>query len=354
MSRKLILVIGATGAQGLAVISSLLAPSTDGAPSPYTVRALTRDTESRRARELRDQGVEIVKGDTSDLTSVASALEGAYGAWVNTDGFTIGEQREIYAGMRIFELAKQTKTLQHYVWSSIDYVFKKGGYDNKYRCEHCDAKGRVAEWMKAQPSGIKGGSDMTWSVVTTGPYMEMLITGMFVPTTRRADGTFVFAAPVGDGHAPMIALADVGYFARYTFDHRAETSGKELEVASEMVGWDHLVATFTKVTGQKAVYKRQTVDEWFDNFENTRRPVAAEGKEGSTSFKENFSGWWSTYRDDILDRDMAWIRETNPNRYTLEKWMVENRYDGSRGSVPILKSVEDGRGLRPTERATQL
>ncbi|KAI0260669.1 NAD-P-binding protein [Gloeopeniophorella convolvens] len=348
MSRKLILVIGATGAQGLAVIASLLAPSADGAPSPYAVRALTRDTESRRARGLTDQGVEVVKA------SVFAALEGAYGAWVNTDGFTIGEQREIYIGMRIFELAKQAKTLRHYVWSSIDYFLKKGGYDNRYRCGHCDAKGRVADWMRAQPSFV-GNSDMTWSIVTGGAYMEMLTSGMFAPAGQRADGTFVFAAPIGDGRVPMIALADLGYFARYTFDHRAETSGKELEVASEMVGWDHLVATFTKVTGQRAVYKRQTLDEWFDNFENTDRPVAAEGKEGSMSFKENFSGWWNTYHDDLRKRDMEWIREINPDGYTLEKWMVENRYDGSRGSVPILKAVEDGRGVKPnTERRAQL
>ena len=63
-------------------------------------------------------------GDTSDLKSVAAALDGAYGAWVNIDGFTVGEQREIYAGMRIFELAKQTKSLRHYVWSSLDYNLK--------------------------------------------------------------------------------------------------------------------------------------------------------------------------------------------------------------------------------------
>ena len=63
-------------------------------------------------------------GDTSDLASVAAALDGAYGAWVNVDGFTVGEQREIYAGMRIFELAKQTKSLRHYIWSSLDYYLK--------------------------------------------------------------------------------------------------------------------------------------------------------------------------------------------------------------------------------------
>lgn len=61
--KKLILVIGATGAQGLAVIDALLAPSSDGKPSPYSVRALTRDPDSRRSKDLKAKGVECVKGE---------------------------------------------------------------------------------------------------------------------------------------------------------------------------------------------------------------------------------------------------------------------------------------------------
>jgi uncharacterized protein YbjT (DUF2867 family) len=60
--KKLILVIGATGAQGLAVIDALLAPASDGTPTPYSVRALTRDPSSKRAQELQAKGVECVKG----------------------------------------------------------------------------------------------------------------------------------------------------------------------------------------------------------------------------------------------------------------------------------------------------
>lgn len=62
-TKKLILVIGATGAQGIAVIDGLLAPSADGSPSPYAVRALTRDPSSRRAVELSRKGVECVEGE---------------------------------------------------------------------------------------------------------------------------------------------------------------------------------------------------------------------------------------------------------------------------------------------------
>ena len=61
-AKKLILVIGATGAQGIAVVDKLLAPSEDGAPSPYAVRALTRNPQGYRARELEAKGVDVVQG----------------------------------------------------------------------------------------------------------------------------------------------------------------------------------------------------------------------------------------------------------------------------------------------------
>lgn len=60
----------------------------------------------------------------------------------------------------------------------------------------------------------------------------------------------------------MVALADIGFFSRYTFDNREITSGKDLEVASEVIGWDDLAKTFTKVTGEKAIYLPLSLDEW--------------------------------------------------------------------------------------------
>jgi hypothetical protein len=165
-----------------------------------------------------------------DFNSVLKALENCYGVFVNTDSFTIGEQAEVFAGLRIFELAKQVGTLKHYVYSSLEYITKKTNYNPKYHCIHYDGKGRVAEWMQQQPSDKNG---MVWSIVTTGPYMEQLHGGNYLPQIQ-ADGTRVFIAPLGKGHIPIVSLDDIGYFARYIFDHRTETSGKDLEVRAKI------------------------------------------------------------------------------------------------------------------------
>jgi hypothetical protein len=84
--------------------------------------------------------------------------------------------------------------------------------------------------MQQQPSDNNG---MVWSIVTTGPYMEMLQGGVFVPQILD-DGTRVFIAPLGKGHVPIVSVVDIGYFVRYIFDHRTETSGKELRVRTQI------------------------------------------------------------------------------------------------------------------------
>ncbi|EKM52869.1 uncharacterized protein PHACADRAFT_198917 [Phanerochaete carnosa HHB-10118-sp] len=75
--KKVTLVIGATGVQAVAVVNALLAASSDGSPSPYAVRALTRDSSGRRAQELAAKGVELFKGSLQDLSTVLAALDGA-------------------------------------------------------------------------------------------------------------------------------------------------------------------------------------------------------------------------------------------------------------------------------------
>ncbi|KAF7299970.1 NmrA domain-containing protein [Mycena chlorophos] len=341
--KKLILVIGATGAQGRSVVDALLAPTSTGATTPYAVRALTRDLESAQARELKSLGVDCVVGSFKDVESVAKAMEGVYGVYVNTDGFTVGELQEVYSGIRIFETAKQTPTLRHYVYSGLIYAFKMQGYNPDYKVDHLDAKGRVVDFLRSQAS-VPTDNELSWSVINTGPYMELLLAGLFDPITVRADGTVVFAAPVGDGRVPMIALKDLGWWARWIFDHREETSGKEVHVTSELVSWEHLVETFTKVTGKPSVYVRQTLDEYWNNFEpaSINVPIAGDGS-GKTTAKENFSGFWRVLRDEVWvpSKDIAWLKSVHPETYTLEKWMRENGYKGR--TMPVLKNALDSR-----------
>jgi len=327
-AKKLILVIGATGAQGTPVVSALLAPRSDGTPSPYSVRALTRDTTSEQAKSLASLGAELFQGRFDDLNSIAAALEGCYGVFANTDTWAVGGQIEIYAAIKMFEQAHRVSQMRHFVWSGLDYSSKLGNYDPKYKAMHLDAKGAVNDFLRSQSSSPSGDS-LTWSIVTTGPYIENLTDVLLGPLPERdPNGAVVFAIPVENGHIPAISLDDIGWWTRYTFDHRSETSGQELKIATEMMTVDQLVETFTRVTGIPAIRKRISIDEYLDIYPHTKLPIVKGSKDGAT-IKDTFSGMYRVWDADLVTRDMEWNRRVHPTGYTLESWIRETGFDGT-------------------------
>jgi hypothetical protein len=153
----------------------------------------------------------------------------------------------------------------------------------------------------------------------------------------REDGTYVFAGPVGDAPAPLVALQDIAFWVRHALDNPENTSGKDLEIASDVFTWEELVTTFTKVTGKKAIYKRVTMDEFFDLFINADLQAATQNVRPTGSWRKAIGGIWALLRDEVIKRDFDWIRSVHPNSLTLEGWMRETQYDGS--YQPLLKLV---------------
>ncbi|KIK59329.1 hypothetical protein GYMLUDRAFT_44690 [Collybiopsis luxurians FD-317 M1] len=317
MSKK-ILVIGATGSQGIAVVVALLASDKAGNPSPYSVRALTRDPTSKKAQILASlPGVELFKGSFDDMSTLASAMEGCYGIFANTDTSAVGEQGEIYAAIKMFEQAHRVPQMRHFIWSSLDYGYKFGGYDPQYSAPHMNAKGIFNDFLRAQNSDPSGKA-FAWTVLTTGPYIENLAGPMLGPHSQRENGAIVFDIPTKDGLIPMISLDDIAWWTRYTFDHLPETSGQELKIATEILSIDQVVEIFARVTGIPAVRKHISMEEYW-----AKRPGFP------PQIKGMFSAMYSVWRDNLLTRDMEWIRKVNPTGFTLETWIKTKGYDGS-------------------------
>jgi uncharacterized protein YbjT (DUF2867 family) len=80
MEKKIIAVLGATGAQGGSLIRAML----NDTEREFTPRALTRNPNSDKAKELTDLGVEVVFADVDDEESIRNAFDGAYGAYCVT------------------------------------------------------------------------------------------------------------------------------------------------------------------------------------------------------------------------------------------------------------------------------
>ena len=352
-----IFVIGGTGAQGLPVIGGLVADK------KYSVRALSRDPASRRANALLSLGnVSILEGTFADEAILREGFRECDAAYVNIDGFNTGEKTEIYWAIRSYEIAIE-EGIRFFVYGNLDYALKKSGYDSKFRTGHYDGKGRIGEWILFQNQVNR--DRMGAAVFTTGPYMEMAISAMTPMTPSVEAGVVTWRVPLGKGAVPHVALDDCGYYARWLFDNPDRANGMNLEVAIEHVEYRKLAEAFEKVTGHPAQY----IDTDLEAYWNGPLKAAADLPAGynadpndksTMTFRDNFTGFWNTWKYGIVQRDYALLDEIHPNRIrSVEEWLrredqlgrdlgkghlwervqPENLYK----APPLLKVREDGR-----------
>lgn len=352
-----IFVIGATGAQGLPVVSGLVA---DG---KYSVRALSRDATSRRAKALLAFGnVSILEGSFADEAVLREGFRGCDGAFINIDGFNTGEKTEIYWAIRCYEIALE-EGIRFFVYGNLDYALKKAGYDSRFRTGHYDGKGRIGEWILSQ--NLANRDRMGAAVFTTGPYMEMAISAMTPMTPSMEDGILTWRVPLGDGAVPHVALEDCGYYVRWLFDHPQRANGLDLEVAIEHVNYRKLAEAFENVTGHPARYIDTDLDTYWAGPLKAAAHLptgynADPADKSTMSFRDNFTGFWNIWKHGIIQRDYALLDEIHPRRIrTVEEWLTredqrgralgmgslwervqpENMYS----SAPLLKLSEDKR-----------
>ncbi|MFL0292739.1 NmrA family NAD(P)-binding protein [Mycobacterium sp. SMC-18] len=313
-----IFMIGATGAQGLPVARALVA---DGR---YSVRFLTRDATSARAKSLLQLGgISALEGTFTDEALLREGFRGCDGAFVNIDGFNTGEKTEMYWAMRAYEIAIE-EGIRFFVYGNLDYGLKKAGYDSKYRVGHYDGKGRVAEWILLQNQA--NSARMGAAIFTSGPYIEMTISPLTPMAPSVEDGVVTWRVPLGDGAVPHVSLEDCGYYVRWLFDNTDRSNGMDLEVAIDHISYRELARAFEAVTGHPARYVDTDIDAYWQGplggVADTPAGYNAAPDDPSTmTFRANFTGFWNLWKDGIIERNYALLDEIHPNRIrSAEQW----------------------------------
>ena len=114
--KKVIAILGATGAQGGGVVRAILNDSSSG----FAARALTRDVNGAKARELAGLGAEVVAADVDDPESLKKAFAGAYGAFCVTFFWAhFSPEKEMAEAKAMAEAAKSAG-LRHVIWSTLE------------------------------------------------------------------------------------------------------------------------------------------------------------------------------------------------------------------------------------------
>src|SRR6266536_6696801 len=249
MAKKIITVFGATGAQGGGLAHAILKDKN----SEFAVRAVTRNTDSDKAKELVKMGAEVVPANIDDKQAVMQAMEGAYGAYCVTFFWAhFSPEKEYAEAKNLAEAAKETG-LKHVIWSTLEDTRKWVPLDDdrmptlmdKYKVPHFDAKGEADQIFRdlAVPT----------TFLLTSFYWDNLIYFGAGPK-RGADGKLAITFPLDQKKLPAIAVEDIGKCAYGIFKRGREFIGKTVAIAGEHLSGAEMAAALTRALGQEVRY----------------------------------------------------------------------------------------------------
>jgi len=224
MTKKIIAVVGATGAQGGGLARALLA---DG---EFAVRAVTRKPDGAVAQQLAAAGAQIVQADADDTASLRAAFAGAHGVYCVTNYWEhMSADKEIQQAQNLAEATK-AQSVAHVVWSTLEDTRKRIPLSDdrmptlhgKYKVPHYDTKGSSDHFFDAPRT----------TFLLTSFYWDNLIYFGMGPKPD-AQGQLGFVLPMGNKKLPGIAAEDIGKCAFGVFKRGTSTLGKYIGIAGE-------------------------------------------------------------------------------------------------------------------------
>jgi uncharacterized protein YbjT (DUF2867 family) len=318
MSKPVITVFGATGAQGGGLARALLADPA----RHFVVRAVTRKPDGAAARELQVAGAEVVLADLDDGGSVRRALEGAYGAffvtnfWEHLSGHKEEVQAQILAG------AAAQAGIRHAIWSTLEDTrefFPADGrrmpvLEGRYNVPHFDAKGAANRFFAQQRVP-------TTYLYTSGFFENMIHFGM--GPQRGADGSLSVTFPTGDARVPWIGAADIGSAAAEIFLRGDALIGDSIGVAGDHLSGAELAAELGTALGEPVAYNAVTPDA----FRAFGFPGAIE-LGNMWQFKRDFEAAY------LARRDLSRARALHPALASFRAWLAAHK-----SRIPVARAA---------------
>ncbi|KAL8366447.1 hypothetical protein RB595_004976 [Gaeumannomyces hyphopodioides] len=301
MSRA-ILVTGATGTQGGALIDALVAGDDD-----FLILAVTRDASSAAAQRVASKSaskIRLVQGDLDDVPALFAAARAAaagvpvWGVFsvqvAMGPGYT--PDGEVAQGKALVDEALRAGSgVGHFVYTSVDRGGDDASWDEPSPMPQFATKYHIERHLRAAAAG----SGMGWTVLRPTSFMENLLPGF---------GAVAFYAMLRDNMPASktlhwVAAADIGHFAAEAFRKPAEYSGRALGLAGDELTFAQLDEVFTRVTGKpfNILGLRQEV---FPGMEVVIKWMAEHG----------------------YDVDVARVREMHPGLISMEEWLRKSPF----------------------------
>lgn len=306
--KKIIAVIGATGAQGGGLARAILEDS----GSEFTVRAITRKPDSDKARALAGAGAEVVVADADDQSSLEEAFAGAHGAFCVTNFWEhLSAKKE---GDQATAMARASKKagVKHVIWSTLEDTRLRIPLDDgrlptlqgEYKVPHFDGKGAVDHVFETQAAP-------TTFLLAAFYWDNFIYFGM--GPSKGEDGNLVLAMPLGGVKLPGIAAGDIGKCAYGIFKRGTGMVGQRVGIAGEILSGEEMAAKFSKALGQSVNFYNVPFDDY-----------RALGFPGAEDLGNMFQ-YQAILGDEFLaSRDPELSRSLNPGLLSFDDWLAAN------------------------------
>ena len=307
--KKIIAVVGATGAQGGGLVRAI-----QGDPgSGFVARALTRDPNSDKAKALAKLGAEVVAADVHDAGSLDKAFHGAHGAYCVTFFWDHFSPEKEFAEAGALAQAAGRAGVSHVIWSTLEDTRKWVPLSDdrmptlmgKYKVPHFDAKGEANALFTA--------AGVPTTFLLTAFYWENFIYFGMGPK-KGPDGVLAITLPTADKKLPGIATEDIGRCAFGIFKKGSQFVGKTVGIAGEHLTGAQMAAAFTKALGREIRFN-SVPPEVYRGFGFP----GADDLGNMFQFKRDFEEYYCGARS------LDFSRSLNPRLQTFDAWLAANK-----------------------------
>ncbi|CAH0032834.1 unnamed protein product [Clonostachys rhizophaga] len=243
MSRE-ILVIGATGKQGCAVIDNLLQGDGD-----FTILAVSRNTASPSAQKLAQKSpkIKLVQGDLDNpallfentKTLKSNPVWGVYFVQNPITNQQTPEKEVQQAKVFIDECIKNK--VSYFVYGSVDRGGDKS-FDNRTPVPHFASKYDIEHYLTEKCSS----ASMDWTFLRPVGFMDN-----YKPGFQAKIFLTCWKVATGDRPSQLVAVSDIGYFAAQAFMDPQRYKGQAISLAGDELTFDQAARIFKQKTGRE-------------------------------------------------------------------------------------------------------
>lgn len=217
-------ILGATGGQGGAVARELLRTG-------HRVRAVVRNPESTRSRELVEAGAQLAVADLTKVDQLAEAFADTAGVFAVTTPFKDGEDAELAQGDAILTAATRSE-VRHLVFSSVAASAAFTGVP------HFDTKHRIEVALQE--------TSLRYTILGCTYFYD----NMMGDRDAIDQGVLMMPIPT-DAQLQQMSRDDLGQFVTSVFDAPDDFGGQRISLASDSVTPTQMAQTLTEVLGHR-------------------------------------------------------------------------------------------------------